>query len=148
MSKRFGETFADLYSMKEQMDKLLKTSLDRSPVVGEGQQRQWSPPADLYENEAEYILEIELPGVKMENLEVSSLPDQLRIRGRKETPVRVGEEKIFRLERAAGSFDRSFKFAAKVDPERVTATMVDGVLQIRLPKVTVQPSKKIPVKSG
>ncbi|MBW1645481.1 MAG: Hsp20/alpha crystallin family protein [Deltaproteobacteria bacterium] len=148
MSKRFGETFEDLYSMKEQMDKLLKTSLGRSAVVGEGRQRQWSPPADLYENETEYVLEVELPGVKMETLEVSALPDQLRIRGRKEVPARVEQEKVFRLERPAGFFDRSFNFPCKIDPERVRAAMTDGVLQIRLPKVGSQPGKQIPVQGG
>ena len=134
MSKRFGETFEDLYSMKEQMDKLFRTSLERIDSDGEDKRGQWFPPVDMYDNGQDYILDIEVPGVNQEDIEVSLLPDAIRLKGKRQFLGNVEQEKIFRLERPAGSFDRQFHFPCKVNTELVEATLTNGILTLRVPK--------------
>ncbi|MBN2333584.1 MAG: Hsp20/alpha crystallin family protein [Deltaproteobacteria bacterium] len=140
MSKRFGETFEELYSMKEQMDKLFRTSLGRVGTKEHAPQGQWCPPVDMYDNGVDYILEVELPGIKQEDLDVSIMPDYIRIKGRKTFLQTIDQEKIHRLERPSGVFDRRLSFPVKVDPEKAVATLENGVLSIRIPKIEA-PSK-------
>ncbi|MEA3241360.1 MAG: Hsp20/alpha crystallin family protein [Pseudomonadota bacterium] len=146
MSKRFGETFEDLYSMKEQMDKLFRTSLERIDSEGEDNQGQWFPPVDMYDNGLDYVLEIEVPGVKQEDLEVLLLPDAIRLKGKRRFLGNVEQEKIFRLERPSGAFDRQFKFPGKVDTDHVQATLTDGILTLMVPKVGEKQKKTVSIK--
>ena len=146
MSKRFGETFEDLYSMKEQMDKLFRSSLERIDREGENNQGQWFPPVDMYDNGLDYVLEIEVPGVKQEDLEVLLLPDAIRLKGKRFFPGNVEQEKIFRLERPSGIFDRQFQFPGKVDTDRVQATLTHGILTLKVPKLGGKQKKTISIK--
>ena len=148
MSKRFGETFDDLYSMKEQMDKLFRTSLERMGSEGEHEQGQWFPPVDMYDDGPDYVLEIEVPGVKQQDLEVLLLPDAIRLKGKRDFLSDLEQEKVFRLERPSGSFDRQFRFPGKVDTEHVQATLADGILTLRVPKMDVERKKIVTIKKS
>ncbi|RLB66566.1 MAG: hypothetical protein DRH04_09195 [Deltaproteobacteria bacterium] len=148
MSKRFGETFDDLYSMKEQMDKLFRTSLERMGSEGERDPGQWYPPVDMYDDGPDYVLEIEVPGVKQQDLEVLLLPDAIRLKGKRDFFGNVEQEKIFRLERPSGTFDRQFRFPGKVDTENVQATLADGILTLRVPKVDAERKKIVTIEKS
>ncbi len=146
MSKRFGDTFEDLYSMKEQMDKLFRTSLERIDRAGDDNQGQWFPPADMYDNGLDCVLEVEVPGVKQEDLEVLLLPDGgIRVKGKRSFIADIEQEKIFRLERHSGTFDRQFQFPCKVDTDHVQAVLTDGILTLQVPKVGGKQQKTVPV---
>lgn len=146
MSKRFGETFEDLYSMKEQMDKLFRTSLERIDSEGEDKRGQWFPPVDMYDNGREYVLEVEVPGVQQEDLEVSLLPDAIRLKGKRHFLGNVEQEKIFRLERPSGTFDRQFHFPVKVETDQVQATLTNGILTLRVSKAGGELKKIVSIK--
>jgi len=146
MSKRFSDTFEDLYSMKEQMDKLFRTSLERIDSAGDDNQGQWFPPVDMYDNGLDCVLEVELPGVKQEDLEVLLLPDAIRLKGKRSFLANVEQEKIFRLERPSGAFDRQFQFPCKVDTDHVQATLTDGILTLQVPKVGGKQQKTVSIK--
>lgn len=147
MSKRFGETFEDLYSMKEQMDKLFRSSLERIESEGGGKNGgQWFPPADMYDDGLDYVLEVEVPGVKREDLEVSLLPDTVRLKGKRHFFGNVEQEKIVRLERPSGIFDRRFQFPGKVDADHVQAVLSHGILTLRVPKKGGKQKKVVSIK--
>ncbi len=147
MSKRFGETFEDLYSMKEQMDKLFRSSLERVDCEGEDRKGgQWFPPIDMYDNGLDYVLEVEVPGVKQEDLEVFLLPDAIRLKGKRHFLGNVEQEKIFRLERPSGIFDRRFQFPGKVDTDHVQAILTHGILTLRVPKAGGKQKKVVSIK--
>ena len=148
MSKRLGENFEDLYSMKEQMDKLFRTSLERMDREGEEHRGQWFPPVDMYDNGFEYVLEVEVPGVKQEDLEVLLLSDVIRLKGKRYFPGHVEQEKVFRLERSTGMFDRQFQFPGKVDADHVEAVLRHGVLTLRVPKAGEKLKKNIAIKKS
>jgi len=146
MSKRFGETFEDLYSMKEQMDKLFRTSLERVDCEGGDNRGQWFPPVDMYDNGLDYVLEVEVPGVKQEDLEVFLLPDAVRLKGKRHFFGNVEQEKIFRLERPSGTFDRQFQFPGKVDTDHAQAILAHGILTLRVPKAGGKQKKVVSIK--
>ena len=148
MSKRFGETFDDLYSMKEQMDKLFRTSLERMGSEGEHEPGQWYPPVDMYDDGSAYVLEIEIPGVRQQDIEVLLLPDAIRLKGKRDFLSNVEQEKVFRLERPSGTFDRQFRFPGKVDTEHVQATLADGILTLRVPKADSRRKKTVTIEKA
>ncbi|MGQ9618308.1 MAG: Hsp20/alpha crystallin family protein [Candidatus Aminicenantia bacterium] len=97
----------------------------------------WRPNLDIYENEKEFILEVELPGVNKEDIKLSISNDRLQIRG-----IKRGEscsEPNFRfilMEREYGYFQRSIPLPGLFDPSNSKAILKNGILTITLPKIS------------
>jgi HSP20 family protein len=92
----------------------------------------WVPPVDVYENDDSWIVTMELPGVVLEELDITVTGDMLQVSGRKSLPE--GGSIALRLEIPTGSFMRELHFTGGVDVGGVTATLERGLLSIRLPK--------------
>lgn len=93
----------------------------------------WVPPVDLCEGPDAYVLTVEVPGLRREDISIDAAAEIVTIRGRR-PPQSCCPERYEQLERGTGHFSRSFRFAAPVAPEGVSADLADGVLTIRLPK--------------
>lgn len=108
----------------------------------------WAPAIDVAEEENAYVVSAELPEVKKEDAKVAMENGILTISGerRKEREEKKGV-RYHRVERCYGSFLRSFTLPDDADPSRVTATMKDGILKVRIEKSPGTPSKAIPIGS-
>jgi HSP20 family protein len=94
----------------------------------------WVPPVDLVETDEQYVLAIELPGIAREGITLDFQDQLLTIRG--ERPAEpVSPERYHQLERGQGLFSRSFRFAAPVLGDHISADLRDGVLTVTVPKV-------------
>lgn len=121
----------DLLTMQERLESLFGHA---SPG--------WVPPVDLAETDDRYIIAIELPGVGPENVTLDFHDQLITIRG--ERPAeRVSPERYQQLERGQGPFTRSFRFAAPVHGDQITADLRDGVLTVTVPKVN--DARQIPI---
>jgi len=112
----------DLLTMQERLESLF------------GQARPgWVPPADLSEVADRYVLTIELPGLRREDVQLDYRDGTLVLRGQ-----RPGQgccpERYQQLERGQGQFSRAFRFAQPVSAPDITADLVDGVLTVVIPK--------------
>jgi len=101
-------------------------------------------PASLWEDDDQFYIEVELPGVKQEDLELIVEKGTLRISADRKVPD--GERKCHHQERVFGPVHRSFSFSESVDPEAIEAELADGVLGIRVPKKPEAQPKRITVK--
>ena len=91
--------------------------------------------------------EAELPGFKLDELELTVLGDQLTIKGTRENET--GEETTYhRSERWTGTFERTLTLPTDIDADKVTATLKDGILSITLPKAQASLPRKISVKGA
>ena len=107
------------------------------------QQSAWRPRVDVIDAEKQYILEVDLPGVDPNAVQVELEDGLLQIRG--ERQASHGEEAAYTYrERRTGKFERSFRVPEAVDAEAITAKFDKGVLEIRVPKV--ERSRKIPIQ--
>ncbi|MDD5476037.1 MAG: Hsp20/alpha crystallin family protein [Syntrophales bacterium] len=96
--------------------------------------RLWRPAVDICENENNYVIVAELPGVRSEDLHIEIGSRTVRIYGRKIERLR-GKECRYRLaEISYGYFDRSLSLAIPIDVDRVEAVLSEGFLEIRIPK--------------
>lgn len=104
---------------------------------------EWNPRCDVTEQDGEVLVHAELPGVKVEDMDVSIREGVLTIKGEKRSEVERDEEGRKYAERFFGSFERSVSIPKNVDEEQIKATLKDGVLEVRIPKTApVQPEAK------
>lgn len=108
----------------------------------------WHPSVDVQETAEAFIVTAELPGVNSDDVRIQVENNMLIISGEKKQEERVEEDRYFRIERAYGTFQRSFKLPSTVDADRINATYKDGVLTIHLPKAEAARPKEIPISVG
>jgi HSP20 family protein len=106
------------------------------------------PAADVYEDEHNVVLKLEIPGVNEEDLKVSVENNILTIQGERKFEKEEKEENFHRIERRYGSFTRTFKLPNTVDSDRVEAGYDKGILKITLAKRAEAKPKQIKVGNG
>lgn len=102
-----------------------------------------SPPVNIFATDDEYLLEVDMPGVTREGLEILLEGTQLTITGRRQSAPEEGE--LCYCESDQGDFRRTFELAADVDRDKVSAVMDQGVLKLRLPIADRVKPKRIPI---
>jgi HSP20 family protein len=103
----------------------------------------WDPPMDVYETETRYVVTAEVPGLTRDAVEIAVHDNRLTIRGTRAATAadhvrESGAHHYHQVERAHGSFQRTFEFAEPVDREAIAADLRDGVLTITLPKTATE----------
>jgi HSP20 family protein len=106
----------------------------------------WSPLADITEDDKEYLVKAELPDVRKEDVKVTVENGILMISGERKFEKEEKKKKYHRVERAYGSFVRSFSLPDDADAAKVKAEFKDGVLTVHLPKNEKAKPKQIEVK--
>lgn len=131
--------FGSFYEFPRYWDKMFE---DFFGPMSLAQRRAAYPPLNISESEDHIRIRAEIPGVGMEDVELTLNGKSLVIRGERKAP----EGKYFRQERPAGVFQRVITLNVPVDRDGVRATMADGVLDITLPKAESVKPRKIDIK--
>lgn len=145
------DPFGELGRLRREMDRLFEgVAVDpsRSLAFLPGIAARQHPLLNVAERGDEYLVEGLAPGVDPSTLDVSVQESRLTISGEKRPPEGVKPEAFHRTERSAGRFTRTVDLPADVDPDRVKATYIDGVLQVRLPKAETVKPKRIEIALG
>ena len=136
----------DPFRELEDLQKRLSTLFGRAPIKTNGEQQEaltvteWAPVVDIVEDDMQYVIKAELPGLPKEAIHIGVQDDVLTISGERQYEKEVNDKKFHRIERAHGRFARSFTMPKNSDGEKVSAEFKDGMLQVHLPKTeTVQP---------
>lgn len=109
--------------------------------------RSWMPRADIYETEDQVVVQLDLPGVNIDTVDVQCEQGMLSIKG--ERPFSQEENRqYFRVENIYGPFERYFEIPRTLDVENVEATYHQGVLTLTLPKTEAAKPKKIAITAG
>jgi HSP20 family protein len=124
------------------MNRLFEASLGPARLEAQGVlSPAWSPPADVYETDDGFVIQVELPGVDEDDVLVQVEADQVTIRGQRRLKAAARPECFHRMERSYGSFSRTFRLTEGVDPDRVTARFQDGLLSLEAPKLSSRPTR-------
>ena len=147
--------FQDLRSAQEEQ---AQTQLDRlfAHALGlhgqwqgaTGATRAWAPAVDIAERKDAYAVTVELPGVKLDDLEITLEDGLLTIQGERHFTNDSSEEQYHRVERSSGPFRRAITLPAHIEADQVNASMEDGVLRILVPKAEQAKPKRIQVNPG
>jgi HSP20 family protein len=138
------DPFKELDEFEQRLGRML-----RKPN-GEGTEAiasaDWAPVVDISEDEKEFLVKAELPGLKREEVTVTVDENVLTIAGERKVEKEEKTKKYHRVERAYGKFERSFALPDRADGEKVTAEFKEGVLVVHLPKSPKAAPKKTEVK--
>jgi HSP20 family protein len=130
----------DPFRELDDLQNRLSTLFGRAPVRKEGEREEkmtlvdWAPLVDVIEQEKEYVIKAELPDIKREDVKVTVQDDVLTISGERTREKDEKGKKFHRIERAYGSFSRSFTLPEDADPAKVNAEFKNGVLVVHLNK--------------
>ena len=144
----------DPFRELDELQNRFSTMFGRAPVKKEGDKREaltvaeWAPLVDIVEDDKQYTIKAELPGVKKEDIKVGVQDDVLTISGHRHYEKEEKDKKFHRVERAYGSFARSFTIPEDSDGQKVSAEFKDGILKVQLPKTAQVKPKQIEVKIG
>ena len=137
--------FRGFGSLQDQINRIFNESFERSSDEG---LTTWAPAVDIYETEHELVVKADLPDVKPEDLDIRVENNILTIHGERKFEKKVSEDKYLRVERAYGSFTRSFSLSNSVKAEDIKADYKDGVLTLTIPKREEAKPKQIKVQVG
>jgi HSP20 family protein len=137
-------TTAPVFGLRREIDRLFEDTFGR----GEGG-TAWTPAVDIRENQNELQLDVELPGLDPDEVEITAENGVLTIRGEKQIERKEGDDSRYHVvERAYGNFIRSFQLPQGLDESRIEATFNNGILSVHIPKSALPQPKKIQIKSG
>ena len=108
----------------------------------------WTPPVDLYETAAAFVLMAELPGLSRDQIDLQAEARLVVIRGHRSSRpagAEVSCEQYHRVERGHGHFSRAFTLPEAIDVEAITAELRDGILTVTLPKVNDRSTRRVSV---
>lgn len=141
---RWGQGWDPFRDLEREVDQLL-TNVSIFHGIRFGRQY---PPINVYEQDNELLLIAELPGTRVEDLEVLISGGVLTIKGRRSGPEGISDDRFRRQERPRGSWQRSLTLPAHIQEDGLAAEFSNGILCIRLPKAEVTPPRQIPVTNG
>ena len=133
-------------TLRDQMNRVFADVLERTGE--ESNLTTWAPAVDIFETEHELVVKADVPDVDPKDLDIRVENNILTIRGERKFEKDVNEDNYLRIERAYGSFSRSFSLANTVDSEAIKADYGNGVLTLRIPKREEAKPKQIKVNVG
>jgi HSP20 family protein len=105
------------------------------------------PAADVYETEADFVIELEVPGYEEKELAVDLTDHALRVTGERTTETETKDKSFLRRERLESSFERCFTLPPDVETDKLVASFGKGVLAIHAPKPKEIPPRKISIET-
>lgn len=135
--------------IRQLFDRLFEGSLvdqngrDESSVVTS----QWTPPVDIREEPEQFVLQADIPGVDPKDIEIQMDRGLLTIKGERRIERRFDDGRFSRVERMHGQFHRRFALPDSADPDRISASGNNGVLEIVIPKRAEARPRRIPIGS-
>lgn len=124
---RFDPMF-EFANMQKSLNTLTSASNDTSIS-------SFAPSVNTREGEYAYHIEIDLPGIKKEDVKIDLYDKKMTISGERNLKEEVKEEEYYKIETSFGKFQRVFSLPENIDEENITAKSIDGVLEVVIPKL-------------
>ena len=135
-------TSSPIFGLRREIDRLFEDTFQRDG-------NSFTPAVDIKENNNEIRLELELAGMKPEDVEIIAENGVLTVRGEKYSERKEGDESRYQvIERAYGTFMRTFQLPQGIDADQINAEFDNGVLTLHIPKAALPQAKRIEISAG
>ena len=134
MLMRWNPFFNELTKFERDIDKIFNN-------------QSFCPAVDIYEDQDKISVEIEVPGMKSEDVEITINKTTLTVKGKRIIENNTNKKDYWRVERSSGSFTRSFALPSSIETEKIKANYDKGILTIHVPKKPETVPRKIEIKS-
>ena len=141
----YGTTMTAPFGLRREIDRLFDEAF-----TGGSRRTTWAPVVDIREDESEFTILAELPGLKPDEVDVTCENGVLNIRGEKSELRKENDDsrRYHLVERTYGSFSRSFQLPQGLDESKIEAGFENGVLMVRVPKAALPQPKKIQINAN
>jgi HSP20 family protein len=139
--------FRQLSTLRDEIDRLFDAPLSSLTELSQPFSSGWVPALDLSEDKDNYVVQMELPGMNKEAIDISLHEGVLSISGERKEEEKHEAHEAYRSERFFGRFQRSVTLPAAVDAEKVSAAYKDGILTVTLPKTEEAKPKQITINA-
>jgi HSP20 family protein len=139
------DPFRDLVTIRDKMNRLFEDAVTQRGEEKELVASSWAPAVDIYEDESQLVLTAEIPGLSEKDVEIKIEDNVLSIQGERKLEKETREENYHRIERAYGSFYRSFTLPNYVDEDKIRAEHENGVVKITMPKKAELKPRKVKI---
>jgi HSP20 family protein len=129
--------------MQENINQVFRKHLDE--MNSDTPACNWTPLADIFETDKDFIVRLELPGVQKEDVKMDFNENVITISGERKHSPDLAQENFLRMECISGKFSRSFSLPQHVNSEKIEGALREGVLSIRIPKSEKAQKKTIPI---
>lgn len=142
--------FQNVGTIQQRMNRIFEEAVTGHQASEEdwGLGGSWAPAVDIFERDGSIVLTAELPGVDPKDVDIRVENNVLSLRGERKFDSETKREDYHRVERAYGSFIRSFTLPNVVDTEKIKADYKDGVLKVTLPQKEEAKPKQISISIG
>lgn len=141
----------DLLNVEREFNRLFNTLENRLGISekntenGDWEGAEWMPLTDIYENNDSFLLKLDLPGLKREDVKLVYTNGQLSISGERKHEVK-NDLRQHRIERTYGKFYRTFSLPQEIQQDKIEAEFKDGQLTITIPKAEEAKPKELDIK--
>lgn len=146
------DPFSEMMTVQRDMNRLFSSlGMPLYTSKGDGERVAWMPTVDVMRKGDDLLVRAELPGVKMEDVDVSITDDVLTIKGERKEKTEHREGEYIRKESSFGSFERQVMLPQGVTAQDVSAGYSDGVLEVTVrnaARISQPQSKHIPIAGG
>jgi HSP20 family protein len=156
MFERFAlirrEPFTEIAPFETEVDRFLGNALSifdlpiylGRPLILE---HELLAPMEVFDRDGHMVVRLEVPGVKMEDIDISVSEGMLTLKGEKRLEKEIKEKDCYRSERTYGSFRRTLSVPKGIDESKISATYDKGILEVSLPKLEEKQEHKVTVKA-
>jgi len=139
------DPFRDLITLREKMNRLFEEAFTTRGEEKDLVASTWTPSVDIFETENSLVLSAEVPGIAEKDIEIKIEDNTLTLKGERKFEKETKEENYHRIERAYGSFYRSFTLPHYIDQDNIKAEHENGVLKITMPKKPELKPRKVKI---
>jgi len=139
------DPFRDLVTLREKMNRLFEDTFTARGDEKDLISGNWSPSVDIYETENALVLTAEIPGIEEKDVEIKIENNTLTVSGERKFEKETKEENYHRIERAYGSFCRSFTLPNYINHDKIEAEHDSGILRITMPKKSELKPRKVKI---
>ncbi|MCA9739891.1 MAG: Hsp20/alpha crystallin family protein [Deferribacteres bacterium] len=136
----------DFLGIAEDMNRLVKSMFDDDASEASFLKGNWTPAVDISEDDNNFYLNVDLPGMTKDQVKVRFEDGMLSITGEKKSEKEEKKVNYHRVERSFGRFERSFRVPSRISANKIDAKFDKGVLTVTMPKAEEAKPKEIEVK--
>ena len=140
--------FRDIAALQNRVNRIFDEAFASRNAARDTDLCAWKPAVDICETDDAFLIEVELPGVRREDITLEVKDTVLTLKGERQPGPGSAGENYHRRERCYGTFHRAITLPAVLDASKTKAIFKDGILQIEIPKPDTEKPKQVKVKIG
>ena len=137
------DPFAGLTSMRRAMNSLIDSAMHGDY---QGNAALWAPALDLYEKDGKYVVDVSVPGLRKEDIDIEIADNRLTISATRQEEKQEDKTRYHYREVRRGGFSRTVSFPQDIEADKVTANYKDGILQVTVPLSKQLAAKKVAIQ--